>query len=170
MHRFLSLILDDHSVSPKILRAVRRRSRLKVSRLNAHLYSSCVCRVRCPICHRESLDQIRGLSQPGMILDQRQLQTTFPDWSSLAATGGFDRELLLATCPFANTSHGEDDHMGPPWHEEPRNHRAGRPGWHHDSARARLDFADRQGPTPTLMSPWAILLQFDAVYSWVTDG
>src|ERR1019366_3800240 len=52
MHRFPSLILDDHSISPKILRAVRRRSHLKVSRLNAHRYSPCVCRVRCPICHR----------------------------------------------------------------------------------------------------------------------
>ena len=34
------------------------------------------------------------------------------------------------------------------WHEEPHNHRAGRPGWHHDSARAGLHFADRHGPTP----------------------
>jgi hypothetical protein len=51
VHRFRSLILDDHSICPKILRVVWRRPRLKVSGLNAHRYSSSVCHIRCPTCH-----------------------------------------------------------------------------------------------------------------------
>ena len=62
LHCFRSLILYDHSISPKILRALRRRTRLKVSRLNAHCYIACVCPIRRPICHRESLEQTRALS------------------------------------------------------------------------------------------------------------
>jgi hypothetical protein len=58
LHRLRSLILDSHSISPKILRAGRRRSRLKVSWLNADCYSSCVCRIRCPGCHSEILEQM----------------------------------------------------------------------------------------------------------------
>jgi len=66
LYRFESLVLDDHAISPEILRVFRRRSRLEVSRHNAYRYSSCVCFIRCWICHRESLEQTPSLSNRGL--------------------------------------------------------------------------------------------------------
>jgi len=63
LDRFPSLILDDDSICPEILRAVRRGLRFKVSRHNANRNASCACCVRGPICHKESLEQTCGMSQ-----------------------------------------------------------------------------------------------------------
>lgn len=60
MHRFFTLIFDDHPIGPEVLRDLRRRSRLKIGWLHAYCYSPRVRHVQRRICHRESLDQTQA--------------------------------------------------------------------------------------------------------------
>ena len=60
LHCFPSCILDDYAICPEVLRVVRRRFRFQVSRFDAYRDSSRGRRVRCLICHEDSLEQTGG--------------------------------------------------------------------------------------------------------------